>query len=1560
MTIARLMPWLVGALLSLAWPPTTHAQDGDEAGPAFMLTSGEIFTSRDTPSFHLTFQNLRQLDFRVYKVGDAVAFLSGLDDPHQLGSRQPSVPTEPTWLERITDWKREQRGAVRRVLRNLVTEQYRQQRRASGDGAQVSRRVALNQATFAQVPLLNPAQLVTSWRELLPPQRSSEIRRLPLDVASPGVYVVEAVSGALRAYTIVVQSDVGLVTKVSPGQMLVFAADRLSGEPNAGCDIRVMADRQAVATGTTGADGVLSLVLPADVQPETLVTIATCDGQVTVTDPRGYALGGNARELLGYVYSDKPVYRPGQTVHLRAVLRWRERDALTMFDRPMAEVAANDVDDKVVFRRSVAVDEFGSVNASFVVPANAALGTYTVRAGSRDQYALGSFEVQEYRRPEFEVVLTPAARFVVQGQPAVATVQARYYFGQPVAHAHVRYTVSRQSYVSPYRFGNDIEADADASYSYGAGEQDVVGELRLDAQGRGEIRVPTQMAETEQDVTLRVDAQVTDSSGRVLSGDTSVHATVGSFLLATEVDAWVVRPGQTVTATIHAVDYVGKDKPGVTANVVLERLTYRDGIYSAPTVTLIRETRVSLDAMGRGRASFTVAPEPGDYRIRATAIDNGRTVSDQSTLWVTGAQSVSAFERERYLELLADKGTYAPGDMARLVVKGEDLAGPVLVSKEGQGVTWHRVVRVGPGAPLEVPIEPGDVGDVFVNVTYMRDGRLYRADRKLAVPATEHVLQIALTPDNPVAKPQDPGTYTVTVTDATGTPVRAQLSLGVIDEAVYAVARDTTPDPVRFFYRREYSRVSTTFSRDYYFVGYAGANRLQLAGRTRRPFSLAEFKGDTQVQPQVRKDFPDAIFWLGNLVTNADGTAKVTLRYPDSLTTWRLTARAITTDTKAGVAISRTTTTKDLIVRVITPRFLTQGDSVVLPTIVHNYVAQPKNTTVTMATTNLTAGSASSTSTNASIVASSGERRDDWRFVAPNVGTATVTATATTDTDRDAIELPIPVLPLGLRRERGSSGSLVGAGESTTRLTIPDAANPAARSVRVTLAPSMAGSMLGALDFLTTYPYGCTEQTLSSFLPNLVVMRALSQLGLTPTERLSVLDRQVREGLNRLVEFQNADGGWGWWRADASHPFMTAYAVYGLIEAQREGVRVDTFRLERGARALAALYAQYPRAVPDLKAYMLFVLGRTRETVPSFAMTDALTDLWTARSRMSAYGRALLLLALDEAGDTRGDELAPSLLAEARTQGDLTFWTSDSDPLLSDFVDTSVEATATALRALARRTPRDPAIDRAIRWLMLNRRGGYWSSTKQTAMALYGLLDVLKARNDTTQPFSVDVYVNGAMVGTHTFTTTSLLDPDPVVVAAPARPGDNDVRIVKRGGGTAYWSATGVYYDASAAEARSGSRQLAVARSYARLTAVRQRNGSFLYREQPLEGPIRPGDVLTVRLTVAGSKDWRYLALEDPLPAGVEAIQDTAAYPLENGSRDWWWYGPRVEYRDSKTTFFLESFEAGRYEFVYLVRAVSSGEFVAVPAQIAPMYVPEVAASSEPTTITIDLPASAR
>ena len=336
---------------------------------------------------------------------------------------------------------------------------------------------------------------------------------------------------------------------------------------------------------------------------------------------------------------------------------------------------------------------------------------------------------------------------------------------------------------------------------------------------------------------------------------------------------------------------------------------------------------------------------------------------------------------------------------------------------------------------------------------------------------------------------------------------------------------------------------------------------------------------------------------------------------------------------------------------------------------------------------------------------------------------------------------------------------------------------------------------------------------------------------------------------------------------------------------------------------------------------------------------------------MTASGRALLLMTLDMKADARGSALAAELTAAAETRGDLSWWTVTGDPLLEDFGDTSVEGSALALKALAARDPQNPLLERIARWLVVNRSaGGYWISTKQTALALQGLLAYMKGRNERPAPVTADVFVNGTRIAHQAFDARSLTASNPVLVEGAAQEGANAVRIVSEGAGAVYYDAAVRYYDKPASSERTGSRRLGLARTYSILSPV-QRNGRIVYREGTFRGTAQPGDLLLVRVIAAGSNDWRYLMLEDPIPAGTEQVENEAGYELERRTR--WFYGSQREFRDDRTVFFLSDFSRGRYEFSYMLRVTTPGTFTAMPAHISPMYVPDVSASSESTTLTV-------
>ncbi|MBP1633558.1 MAG: hypothetical protein H6Q10_132, partial [Acidobacteria bacterium] len=1346
MTIRERAALVVLVFASAVAAPALAQPRGEPDGPAFSLHSSRVATTRERPQVRLLFRQVRSLDFRVYRVNDPFAFFARLENLHVLGSPEPEVATEPTLLERVAAWKAGVRGESLAFFRRQFSLEYRQARAKRAVGRAVSQREALDYRQFAQVPLLNRSQVVATWRERLPAMRDVEARQIPLDLPGPGAYVVEAVTGTLRAYTVVVVSDVGLVTKASPGRIVAFAAHRFSGEPQAGCETRVLAGGSVLAQGATGPDGVFE-ASPAKADVEELVVLARCGKQVAATDPGGWFLNRPARQLAAYIYTDKPIYRPGHTVHLKAVLRWRGGSALAPFDARDVEVVVTDPNEKVVLRERRPVDEFGSALASFKVPAGAALGYYGIQVNTGEADGSGHFEVQEYRRPEFEVAARPASRFVVQGGRAQVDIEARYYFGQPVAGAAVKYVVHRQPYYSPLRWSEDEEDDAPGQEGWWfGGEAALEGTARLDAAGKARIEVPAQLDEEPSDYSLRVEARVTDPSGREVSGQAIVHATVAPFLIVARAEGYVQRPGQQAAFSVRALDYLGAPRAGVPVRLVLERVRYARRYDREPEATAAAQGSVTTDADGRASWVATLPPEPGNYRLRAAADHQGRSVASEAWLWVQGTGEEDVDDSQS-VELVAERARYVPGEVARFSIKGQAPRTAVLVTKEGQEVTWRQVVRPAAGNPtLEVPIGEQDIGDVWVNVAYLADDRLFVAEKRVRVPAASRQLQVNVTPQEPVARPGQPATFLVAVAAPDGRPLRAQVSLGVIDEAVYGVKADATPDPLRFFYRREYSMVGTQYSSQYSFSGYSGTAQLMLAQR-RRPTRLADFKAEGPAQPQVRKEFPDAIYWVGDLVTGADGTARVTLTYPDSLTTWRVTARAVTADTMVGQALARTTTTKDLIVRVVPPRFLTQGDQLSLPTVVHNYLPDPAPVALRLEAAGVApAGAPAAAPMEASFtLAPGGEQRTDWRFGATAPGTARFTARATSPAASDAVEVSLPVLPFGLLQREGVSGSLTGAGEGLAELTIPAASNEAGRTIEVSLAPSLAGSMLGALDFLVSYPYGCTEQVLSAFVPNLLVVRALAQLRIAPPERVAALDRLVSDGLRRLYDLQQEAGGWGWWKTAQPHPFMTAYALHGLVETRRAGYSVEQWRISSGAAALRGQVKDLPRIAPDVKAFAAHVLTLAD---PDAGPANLLEEAWAARERMTPAGWAILGLTLRGLRDSRADEAVRALEASVQRKGDLAWWRSDRDTLLDDLGDASVEATAFAVRALAARNPRHPLLEPAVRWLVLNRaHGTWWSSTKQTAMVLYALLDFMRARGEQGAPVEAEVLVNGQLAG---------------------------------------------------------------------------------------------------------------------------------------------------------------------------------------------------------------------
>jgi uncharacterized protein YfaS (alpha-2-macroglobulin family) len=1549
----------VALVLAACWmvlPWCLRAQD-ETREPYFSLSSQQTYMPGEKPEVAVYSHNVRQLEFRVYRVNDPVKFFSQLQQLHNFGGHGPALPKQPrTWLEKFHAWKHRIWAWVRDIVRAQFSVENRHQIRLWRLGETEKPKPKGPQVeNFAQVPVLNQQQVVSVWTWTPGSHQPWESEQVKIPVRDKGVYLVEATNGSLRAYTIIVVTDIAIISKAAPGRLLSYVVDRKSGDPVSGAKVQVWVDQQQVGSGQSDAQGIFDKHV-SDEKPENVAVLATHADEFAINTPGAWNLGtGPDRNLRGYTYTDRPVYRPGDTVHFKTIIRSENPSGYTLAqDREVSLELRDPQTFEPIWNQAATLNDYGSAHWDYPVPADAHLGTYYLSMKMGDRYVEGSsFSVQDYKKPEYVVKVTAQTPRVLQGQPIKATIDARYYFGEPVANAKVKWVVHTSPYYPPGRWASEDEdvgeAGADeggapeGQYDQGsAGEQEQENNGTLDADGKLQITVPTTVSKGHQDLTYRLEARVTDAGNREISGRGYAIATYGSFYVTAQPDAYVYSKGSTAKINVTAQDY--DKKPVATAfKAEISRWNWRKR-----SGEVISTTQGQTDASGKGQVQFGI-PDAGEFHIRVFAMTpEHREVQDSIFLWAPGESPWWQGPAQERVQIVPDKKSYVPGDTAHvLIVTGKDPAS-ALVTAEGNGLYSAQVIRSSGGSvTVDVPIKPEYAPNFYLAATFIRGNKLYQGSKSLSVPPTAHELNVSLTPSKPLYQPGEGASYTIKATDESDKPVAAEFSLGVVDEAIYAIQPESVQPILKAFYGTIYSKVSTDTSLTYYFSGEAGHRKMELAAVRPRK-ALAQLKPERLVQPKVRKAFPDTAYWVADIDTNSSGQATVKFDYPDAITSWRATTRGVTQDTKVGSAVENTIVRKNLMVRLVVPRFFRRGDEVVLSTIVQNYLPAEKIARVSMEFTGLQVLDGG---TKDVPVPSRGLTKVDYRVRVLDVDSAKVLGKALTDVESDAMELTLPVEPFGVKVAASGSGSIAAANGNTTQSVLfPAGIEANTRKLTIALTPTIAGTLFGALDFLTSYPYGCTEQTMSSFLPDVLVSDALKKLGVKSNIDPAVLNKQVNAGLERLYNYHHPDGGWGWWQTDDSHPFMTAYVLAGLVQAKAAGFDVKQEMIDTARAWLMKEFAKTQSVRTDLRAYMAYALVLSG----SDGNATVLDSVWNQRSTLTAYGQALLGLAMRQAGDSRSGDLVKQLESNAKQNDSQAWWPTDFNYLLDYSGDTTPQATAYVMKLLTSADPQSPLLPKAALYLVDHRsQGYYWDSTQQTAAVLYGLTDYLQHTQELKPNFSVSVKVNGKDAGSKKFTADNALAPATAILLNDLQlaPESNQVQLSKSGDGRLYWSTRGEYYSSQPKVVNTGTFQLSVVRQYYKLTAT-QKNGRVVYHMDPLSGPVQVGDTLAVRITVGGN-DWRYLMIEDPIPSGAESITRDDLYELDE-KPSWWTrgWGYRELY-DDRTTFFTMYFGRGQKEYTYLLKVVNPGEFRVSPTRVEPMYQPEYLATSDAMKVSV-------
>jgi uncharacterized protein YfaS (alpha-2-macroglobulin family) len=559
--------------------------------------------------------------------------------------------------------------------------------------------------------------------------------------------------------------------------------------------------------------------------------------------------------------------------------------------------------------------------------------------------------------------------------------------------------------------------------------------------------------------------------------------------------------------------------------------------------------------------------------------------------------------------------------------------------------------------------------------------------------------------------------------------------------------------------------------------------------------------------------------------------------------------------------------------------------------------------------------------------------------------TATAVSGQFTDASKPAAgtlsDQGIPVFNFTATEIVGASGLITSANSVTESIQLPATLNFNDANLSIEVSPSLAASMQSGLAYLQDYPYLCMEQTISRFLPNVITSRALQAAGM-PTPMQAELDAQVNAALQRIYSKQKYDGGWNWWDGELSDPQTSAYVVYGLLEAKDSGYNISETVLGNGINYLKD-------NLPDLRrndsswqynrhAFMLYVLARANEL--GAGQTNFIFE---QRASLDLYGEAYLAQAmyLLDPEDSRISTLLSDLATATVQSASGAHWEESTKDYWNWNSDT--RTTAIVLNTFVQIDPKNPITANAVRWLMAHRDGGHWYSTQETTWSLIALTNWLVESKEFETNYKYAIGLNGDMLEEDQANADNLTDTVNLQIQLEDLLTEqaNSLVITRgRGQGNLYYSA---YLSTSlpVAEIQPLDQGMSLSREYFTLDNPKK----------PIT-EIKRGELVKVRLTVVAPSAVHYIVINDPLPAGMEALDaslatDTAvpsSYTAQDyKDRGWgWWYFSHIELRDEKVVLSADYLPAGTYVYTYLARASSEGTFNIIPPTASEFYFPDV------------------
>jgi uncharacterized protein YfaS (alpha-2-macroglobulin family) len=667
----------------------------------------------------------------------------------------------------------------------------------------------------------------------------------------------------------------------------------------------------------------------------------------------------------------------------------------------------------------------------------------------------------------------------------------------------------------------------------------------------------------------------------------------------------------------------------------------------------------------------------------------------------------------------------------------------------------------------------------------------------------------------------------------------------------------------------------------------------------------------------------------------------VTFTLPDNITGWRLSAKAISLNHLVGQSNINIEAKKDLLLRPILPRTLTTGDQAQITTMVHNYSNAEQNVRVTLNAPGLKiTGQATQTiKINAQEVLAVG-----WAVV-PEVVTGTnVTIVATAGNNlNDAISLPLSIQPLAIKDVGSVSGKFNGS--LSIPVPLPPNILPEISSVTLKISRTPASTILDGLEYLTGYPYGCVEQTMSRAMPNAVLGRASAQLGIGGEDFQVHTKPLIEASIQKLLGLQHNDGGWGWWYDDHSDPYQTAWVLHGLANMRDAGYFIDPQVLQNGSDYLNRILNELDIRT---RAYALYSMA-----LAGHGNLDASTDLMdTSLSQLDPFSQAALALTLYQFDEkTRAEVVLSQLEKSVVRKGDLAYWpqATDDGTYHRKTMASTVRTTAMSLSAFMKIRGAGDLTDAAANYLVSQRTGYGWGTTNETSFTILALTDYLAGRQEFSGSSDFTVEINGTDLMTSTLQPGNLFTSIDIPVAQ-LDSGLNTLRVSTSGIDPLYYDVITSYTSQRTATEAAGN--INIVRRY-----LDPKTG------QPLE-TITAGQLVKVELTVNMPDNASFVIVEDHLPGGLEALNeslnstthDTIFYEYEYYEERFFWQEYGYNYKEvhgDRVSFFITELNKGTRVFKYLARATMNGTFSALPAEAYAMYDEKLWGRSASVSITI-------